>query len=516
MSYKESTNFSGEDWRRTRFSAIPEAPPASSSSSSSHSIFGGTTEKLENNDILMNSSKEAGLSDEKINNQLLNEEKTKPSPPERKSSKYAEKLLETKEISTSSTEKVSKKVNPRIIHLDFIEKNVSHVQEVRQVIINSTQIRNFCIKVLPKGGISILLGNQKAKSLVEGLLNEKLEGKLCKKGFLVNKKLFELSCRVPKDLDPKTVMETIKADKFIKRGGSECIFFLPSQNAANELITNGKFVSPYHLEFAPFIFAPRIACQNCGSSEHSECSKIICKTCASDHKTEDCKSNVSKCYYCKGDHAFKNCLLFKEKFAFAKATKKKTYAQALSTPVSQKTVVAKHQIMERNIREIDSYTSEIVSTYCKVAGVPFKENLMDEVQKELQVKSQKTAAPQEPRSLSPDQQPKKKSSKSSKKEYATAVINSYERSNNPASSVTKESSASDMTGVEGNMEAFCTCGVQFKPNPGWKNHFVMNKKCIDPKVTCACGKFILTPDNWKTTYGPLCQHLKKECRGSSK
>ena len=114
--------------------------------------------------------------------------------------------------------------------------------------------------------------------------------------------------------------------------------------------------------------------------------------------------------------------------------------------------------------------------------------------------------------MSPIQELKKKSSKTVNKEYATAVINSYERSANPPATIKSTSPAVEMKGVEGNIEAFCKCGLAFKPNPGWKNHFY-STKCFRPAVICPCKKMTLTLDNWKTVYGPFCNHLKKECKG---
>jgi hypothetical protein len=39
-------------------------------------------------------------------------------------------------------------------------------------------------------------------------------------------------------------MKEITAEKFIKRGGSEIIFFLPSPTAASYFVKSGKFIHP--------------------------------------------------------------------------------------------------------------------------------------------------------------------------------------------------------------------------------------------------------------------------------
>ena len=533
MSKDKLSNFSGENRPGSRSAAIAEAPTSSSSFFSKNSISGGTSENLLNDDILLNSSSRRNSTKEKSKYHMLSpENQTNPSPTERKSmdteKKVSSELIneekqEEKRTSANNEEKASKEmvqnngklpnqINPRLVHLDFIEKNDSNVQLVREVIINNTQIRNFTIKVLPKGGLSILLPNKTAKLLCEEILFKKLDGKVKRKGFLSNKKLFEVSCRVPKDLDPKNVLHEIKAEKFIKRGGNEIIFFMPSQITASYIVKNGKFVKPYHLEFAPFTFAPRIICKSCGSAEHFECTKVLCKSCGQEHKSEDCHSDFLNCYYCKGSHGFKDCPQFKEKVSSAKLSKKKSYAEALKNPGS--TLDRRPKVALQSNRVLNSGSTEIIAVYCKVAGVPFKEHLLDQVIEEI------TKKPQEPQSVpdrvssSPSTEPKKKSLKTTNKPNATAVIQAYERSNNPKPPVKSVSSASDMKGVEGNVEAFCKCGLLFKPNPGWKNHFY-SPKCFRPHVTCPCKQFKLTLDNWSTTYGPFCQHLKKDCKGSS-
>lgn len=531
MSEDDLRNFSGENRPRSRSTVIPDVPSSSSSFFSGNSISGGTTEIKENNDNLIISSSGKNSAEEKSRYHFLSQENSSnPSTTERKTLPVKEKISsENVEINVNGNGKQPTRINPRLLFLDFIEKNVSNVQEVRQIIIDHTQIRNFSMKCLPKGGISILFTNSTVKKIAEDLLLKKLHGKLRKKGFLTNKKLFEVNCRVPKDLDSAKVMKSIGAEKFIKRGGSEFIFFMPSQESASLLIENGKFIENYQLEFAPFIFAPRIMCKNCGSREHFQCPREVCKSCSGDHKSDQCQSNILKCYFCKGDHAFKDCSQFKEKSAVAKTMKKKTYAEALKKPIKQPLVAPKSN------QVIDSKSIELISAYCKVAGIPFKENLLEKVQEEFIRKGQVTSSveekkveyesprnktskkPQESsskeKSLSPVQEPKKKALKSQKQEYATAVISSYERSTNPSTSRISESPALEMKGIERNIVAKCHCGLVFNPNPGWKNH-LYSTKCIKPEVRCPCGRLSLNIDNWSTAYGPFRNHLKKDCKGS--
>jgi hypothetical protein len=198
MSTNDLSNFSGENWRQSRFAAIPEAPPASSSFSSSHSISGGTTENSQNNDILLssNSGKNSAKKQSKYHMESTNKT-TNPSPPERKSPPCEEKNSPNNDIFEEKKDIANAKINPRILHLDFIEKNVStNIQSVREVIYNHTQIRSFTIKVLPKEGLSVLFTNKVAKLIAEDMLLKKLEGKLKRKGFFVKQKTFRsiLSC----------------------------------------------------------------------------------------------------------------------------------------------------------------------------------------------------------------------------------------------------------------------------------------------------------------------------------
>lgn len=515
MSKDNVSNFSGENRPQSRSAAIPEAPPASSLYSSSHSISGGTKKNSKNQDNSLTSKSGKNSTKKQSKYHMESTKNTaNPSSSERKSPQNEEKNSPENELTEEKKEIAHAKINPRILHLDFIEKDVpGNIQQVRAVIINHTQIRSFTIKVLPKGGLSILFPNKVAKLFAEDIIYKKLEGKLKRKGFLLNKKLFEVSCRVPQDIDPKNVMKEIAAEKFIKRGGSETIFFMSSQLEASVIVRNGKFIHPYHLEFAPFTFAPRIACKNCGSHEHFECTKEFCKSCGEEHKSDSCISDIKKCYYCKGNHSFSDCSVFKKKASEAKSSKKKSYAEALMNPGS--TTLSKRQPVVTQTKGVtNSQTTEIISTYCKVAGVPFHETILDQIIEAVMQKNQQSLSPGEEELLIPKDEPKKKSSKTINKEYATAVIESYERSTNPKASSVSSSSAEEMKGVEGNVQAFCKCGILFKPNPGFKNHFY-STKCIFPAVTCPCKKFMLNLDNWSTTYGPFCKHLKRECLGSS-
>src|SRR5690348_4478189 len=48
-----------------------------------------------------------------------------------------------------------KKINPRILILDFIQAFESPIQSIENIMRNKTQITGFCMKKLPRGGISI-------------------------------------------------------------------------------------------------------------------------------------------------------------------------------------------------------------------------------------------------------------------------------------------------------------------------------------------------------------------------
>lgn len=114
--------------------------------------------------------------------------------------------------------------NPRILILDFKETNASNVQLVRRALITYTEIRNFSIKVLLKGGISILFAKPKARDFAEKVLTEKLGSHLAtRRGFLKNKKVFEVITTVQRKTNLKLPFLVLTARTLITQAKN--VFF---------------------------------------------------------------------------------------------------------------------------------------------------------------------------------------------------------------------------------------------------------------------------------------------------
>jgi hypothetical protein len=227
--------------------------------------------------------------------------------------------------------------NPRILILDFVDKNVlpvTHVQLVRNIIITNTQIRSFSTKILERGGISLLFNSPKAKQFAEKVINDKISNQLKKKGFLQTKKSFEVICSLPKDLNADNLSRALKAIKIVKLGHGKFVFSVTSKEQAVLLISDGYLYGAYHIEFKPYTFKPKIACFKCGSIYHSTCSLELFPK---EIQKETLASN--NCVNCrKPGHSAKECPLYLEKLKKATENKKSSYAAALGSKASPPTV----------------------------------------------------------------------------------------------------------------------------------------------------------------------------------
>jgi hypothetical protein len=212
-----------------------------------------------------------------------------------------------------------KPINPRILILDFKEKNIDNIKLVRHTLITYTEIRQFSTKMLSRGGISILFGKPKARDFAETILSQKLSDLLRPRGgFLKHKKVFEVSCNVPKEINLAALNEHMKSISF-KSIGFRTIFTFSTATQASKIIQDGHFFESYHLEFQPFVYKPKVACK-CGSIHHSSC--------VPPPQTSDQESNI--CANCKGEHPTKTCDVLKLKMKNALENKKRSYAEALS------------------------------------------------------------------------------------------------------------------------------------------------------------------------------------------
>jgi hypothetical protein len=72
----------------------------------------------------------------------------------------------------------AKVVNPKILLLDFSVNDPGNIRLVHNVLRDFTQIRKFSLKILPKGGVSILFPSEQSKRIASDILKDKLGTKL--------------------------------------------------------------------------------------------------------------------------------------------------------------------------------------------------------------------------------------------------------------------------------------------------------------------------------------------------
>jgi hypothetical protein len=216
-----------------------------------------------------------------------------------------------------------KVVNPKILLLDFAVNDPGNIRLVHNVLRDFTQIRKFSLKILPKGGVSILFPSEQSKRIAEDILKDKLGTKLKSRGFMKNKNLFEVISFVPNYINRDELKHHINADRFIERFGNRVVFFMKSLKSAKELIENGLLFQDFFLTFEIFVFRPKIGCRNCGSFDHSSC----------DAKDTKVDSVLSFCRHCfSTEHSSFKCQTYLETLKEATAKKRKSYAEAIQAP----------------------------------------------------------------------------------------------------------------------------------------------------------------------------------------
>jgi hypothetical protein len=242
----------------------------------------------------------------------------------------------------SELRKSSSKINPKMLILDFKERNESNLLQIQRVLTRETNIRAFSMRMLSRNGISILFRNERAKMFAEETLLKELDAFLLKRkpkaSYTSTKSTFQVAAILPIDIQPEAIAKRIKASKFITRGFNKFIFFLNTIEEAKLLIENGLIIDECFVNFFPFVFNPRIICRDCGSLEHKSCNISRCLNCAGNHGTDDCDAlDTVYCCYCKSkEHNPDECSVYKEKLSKAKANKKKSYAEALKgSPLNQ-------------------------------------------------------------------------------------------------------------------------------------------------------------------------------------
>jgi len=220
-----------------------------------------------------------------------------------------------------------KNVNPRILLLDFETSTKDNIRIVNNILRDYTQIRKYSLKLLTKGGISILFSSEQAKKMAEPILITRLGNKLKVKGFMKSKKLFEIITCIPKQVDREELKIALDADRFIERFGNKVVFFMKTLESARGLINDGFFFNDFFLTFELFVFKPKIGCRTCGSLDHSNC------------VAEETNMDASQCYHCSStEHSSFKCAIYLDILKEAKENKKQSYAAALlCSSSSQKT-----------------------------------------------------------------------------------------------------------------------------------------------------------------------------------
>ena len=424
--------------------------------------------------------------------------------------------------------------NKKMLILDFVEQKKENLSLVYKIIRERTPVHPVSLKLLDKGGISVLFRSETAKNIVAKLLYEQLAAKLRPKHFMEVKKTFEVSCRLPKDIDVQEVCTSINALKCIPRLGKEYIFFLKSKEEAKTLLSNGFMFKEYLLVFEPFTFAPRLCCLNCGSKDHKQCE-------------EEVKS--SSCGYCMENHSFKDCEKLKLDKKAARLTKNKTYAEALLLKNTAPTTTRNEYhddfsdsflkmnlvdqvnfILEKapkaaeciidgtefTVQEKEEYNAQIIKERIRMETLEAME--LEEARKASKFATVKNII--KPNTLAKesnlhvkDMKKKKLKKNDEKSKYEPALIAAYEKGNAMQIEPEKKSEDPPVSISTYRKEqigaAYCSCGLQFNVNPGWKNHLKSASKCsMGQKVTCNCGKIVLTLNNWDENYILMKLHLR--------
>jgi hypothetical protein len=222
------------------------------------------------------------------------------------------------------------KMNEKICILDFKVPGKDRLMDIQKIMNQHTNIRDFSMKTLENGGIAIFFRSNQARHFAQKTLNKHLKDKLQdkRKKFGDNKKYFEISSRVPDGMDPELIKSAIDAAYFKTRSNGIFIFFMKSAASAQLLIENGLLMEDTYLNFKPFVFAPFIACNSCGSKEHRSCTRRLCDYCAGDHDALQCRAAEDKCFYCGGSHQASHCDVRSQQRQ-ALQRKKESYAEIL-------------------------------------------------------------------------------------------------------------------------------------------------------------------------------------------
>jgi hypothetical protein len=240
------------------------------------------------------------------------------------------------EVEACDDKPVSKKRNPRILIIEFNEalSGMEKLARIRKTIDDHSQVRNYSLKLLERGAVSVLFMTEKQKTSIEKIINTHLKG-LKRKGFLNNKKSFEVILNFwPKTLDADLLLSIVPgltATKPIREGRSLILYMLTIDHA-KDVITNGIFIGNYFLRADIWVSSPKLLCQRCQKLGHSESScteALTCGKCGSFHEpTDDCTAEIS-CTLCNANHGVLACPEYLKSRKEARDRKKATYREAV-------------------------------------------------------------------------------------------------------------------------------------------------------------------------------------------
>src|ERR1700742_3420831 len=223
-----------------------------------------------------------------------------------------------------------KKINPRILLLDFIEGFNNPMKEIRSILDSKTQIRGYVLKTLERGGISIWFRRPGQKIFAEGLLRDELASKLLKKRWTEKKTLFEVVIYgIPRSFNVST-LNSIPGVIRVQQIPGRVILFMNSIQRAKEICSNGVSVDDYYFNVVPFVFRPKVSCPLCGSMDHARCETTKCFRCGEvDHVAKACNKTI-RCVRCQSaEHDAWKCPTYRTKLQQATQLKRRSYAEVL-------------------------------------------------------------------------------------------------------------------------------------------------------------------------------------------
>jgi hypothetical protein len=434
----------------------------------------------------------------------------------------------SKKKSTSSTKpNPAPSSNPRMIVLDFLPNVVQPARRVVQTLRQHTEYANsVTVCNLERGGVSILFRNKGQRNHAAGILQEHLNDILLPKETWMNKKeKFEVAIwRFPisKDvgklktlqgvLDIKVHYKTIGTRQVI----SQVILFCENLETASKYIEEGIFFDDDFYAVSPWVWRPRVSFSQCGSLDHASCERHVCLRCGSQHdpQSSDCEVQTV-CGRCKStEHNSWKCPDYVQKVSAAHAAKKKSYLEALGIKKKpSKPPQPKSAPKESKSPGASRYTTlatspllpDIVLTCLKVLAsvlnLDIKDKLPAIAEQTVNLLTKQASKPtvstetsivnsQVTNSQDNTEDLSDSDSGMSFTEDLEPRRNDQRKRRVPDSVEELSISSRASQSKSKTFKANCACGLQYNPNPGWRNHLASCPE-EEPYVTCWCGSHVV-------------------------